>query len=113
RGPLLGALEDAPHGMRQPQHEVGRDGRLAHGAADAVRAEIGPAHALSFPVSWLAARHTCSAATVSLASLTRTMRAPPSTASSAAATLGTSGSPATSPVACPSEDLRDQPTSSG
>src|SRR5205085_2497018 len=98
-----GALQHAAHCVREAQHEVGRDGRLADGPADAVRAEIGPAHGF---VPCCAALHTLSAATVSLTSCTRTIVAPLSAASSAAATLGTMRSCTCSPVTLPRLDLR-------
>src|SRR6185369_13859790 len=41
RGPLLRPLQYPADGMRQPQNEVGSDGRFAHRPADAVGAEIG------------------------------------------------------------------------
>ena len=59
------------------------------------------------------ARHTARACTVARTSCTRSTRAPRSAASTAATTLGSRRSPTSSPVTAPSDDLRDQPASSG
>src|SRR6185369_13374579 len=88
RGPLLRPLQYPADGMRQPQNEVGSDGRFAHRPADAVGAEIGSGHgwALVLLLSCIEiiALRTVSAASVCFTSCTRTTWAPRSTASSAA-----------------------------
>ena len=43
-GRALARLQHAADGVAEAQHEVGRDRRLAHRAADAVGAEVGSAH---------------------------------------------------------------------
>jgi hypothetical protein len=47
RGALRAAAQHMPHRMAQAQHEVWRDGRLAHRAPNAVRTEIASAHHLA------------------------------------------------------------------
>ena len=100
--------EGEPHRVAQAECEVRGDRELAHGAADAIGAEILSCHVGCFvvvvriaqwesAVSGLSARpvahHTLSASTVAATSCTRTTRAPRVTAANAAATLVTAQLP--------------------
>ena len=93
-------------GVSQLQHEVGRDGRLAHAPANAVGAEVSPAHRES-------SIQVFSASTVSFTSCTRTMLAPFCAARTAAATLPELRSSIARPVRSPIMRLRETPTTSG
>ena len=49
RGPLFGAAQHPPHRMGEAQNKIGGDGRLPHGAADAVGSKILACHAVASP----------------------------------------------------------------
>src|SRR5689334_10209995 len=99
------AREDLAGGVAELQDEIGRDGRLAHAAANAVGAEEFAGH--------FRARRTFIASTVSLTSWTRTSFAPFCTARRAAATLPARRSSTARPVISPMVRLRERPATTG
>src|SRR5437899_7322207 len=100
-------------GKTEPHDEFRRDRPLADFSAYAVRSEILPAHRFPpLPCPCVAAS-TARASRVAATSCTRTIVAPCSTASKAAAMLPARRSPTPRPVIAPRVDLRDHPAITG